>query len=231
MPVALNEEDMLVVGKIQELKNTTIARAKEYYRKKVNSLANPDVADRAQIIWDGFKRGDKVGAEAPEKETTMPKAKKVKAAKKEKAPKAEKVAKVDVPLPELDTEIELKPVDGLPYVFTALLGGKKHACVQASVDHGNGADSRFGYIGVSERRLSAVKAHAKENDLPVAVCATVRLKGRLDQGYAVPLEVFEKFKMESKHALTLGSEARAAYAKDGWAGVKFIEAKSEKKAA
>ena len=35
MPVALNEEDMLVVGKIQELKNTTIARAKEYYRKKV----------------------------------------------------------------------------------------------------------------------------------------------------------------------------------------------------
>ena len=79
MPVALNEEDMLVVGEIQELKNTTIARAKEYYRKKVNSLANPDVADRAQIIWDGFKRGDKVGAEAPEKETTMPKAKKVKA--------------------------------------------------------------------------------------------------------------------------------------------------------
>ena len=50
MPVALNEEDMLVVGEIQELKNTTIARAKEYYRKKVNSLANPDVADRAQII-------------------------------------------------------------------------------------------------------------------------------------------------------------------------------------
>lgn len=26
MPVALNEEDMLVVGEIQELKNTTIAR-------------------------------------------------------------------------------------------------------------------------------------------------------------------------------------------------------------
>lgn len=227
MPIELNEDDIQVVLKIQEAKNTTIARAKEFYRLQVKKLANPDVQGRHQIILDNFNRSR--NGEKPEVVVVFKKEKTAKA-QKVKAPEAEKPVRSEVPLPEIAKEVELKPTEQ-PYVYTANLFGRKHAVVSANVDHTNGAESRFGYIGVSERRLNFAKEYAKANDLPVAICATVRIKGRLDQGYAVPLDSFEKFILKSKHALTLGAEARQAYASEGWASVKFTEVKAEKKAA
>lgn len=229
MPIELNEDDMQVVLKLQEAKNTTIQRAKDFYRIQVKKLANPDISNRSEIILENFQRG-RNGNSADVFDDKPKKAAKAKKVAKVKAAKPEKTPRVEVSLPELSREVELKQTEQ-PYVFTANLFGKKHAVILAEIDHGKGAESRFGYIGVSARRLDLAKKYAKENDLPLAICATVRVKGRLDQGYAVPLVLFEKYKLESKHALTLGKEARSAYQADGWAGVKFTEAKVEKKAA
>jgi len=70
-----------------------------------------------------------------------------------------------------------------------------------------------------------VQDYAKANDLPVAIAVVVRVKGRLDQGYAIPLDVFKKFKGKSL-AVNLSGEARQAYAAEGWVGVKFTEAQA-----
>lgn len=226
MAIELNEQDIAAVGKIQERKNTTLARAKEYYRIQVKKLANPDVSNRHEIILENLTRGD--GRSAP-------KGKKAKSASKRKAAKEVDFdadpKRPEVPLPEMSREVELKPTEQA-HVFTANLFGKKHAVIQAEIDHGKGAEDRFGYVGVSERKLNLAKAFAKENGgLPLAIAATVRVKGRLDQGYAVPLEVFEAHMLKSKHALTLSGKARLAYQEVGWAGVKFVELKAEAKAA
>ena len=239
MTIELNEDDLTAVGKIQELKNVTIAKAKEIFRKYVKQLANPDVEGRSEIVLENIKRG-KNGNPADVFEDE-PKPKKVKAIKAPKEPKAakapkakkapaEKVSRPDVPLPALDREVELKSVDEEPYVYTANLFGKKHAVVCAERNREGGADHRFESVGVSERRMDAVEKYAKANDFPVAIAASVRLKGRLDQGYAIPLAVFEQFKGKSL-AVNLSGEARLAYQNEGWDGVKFVEAKAEKAAA
>jgi hypothetical protein len=249
MPIELTESDLVACGKIQETKNTTIAKAKELFRRHAAKLANPDVEGRADIVLENVLRGGKstefntdvFEEEAPVKEKKEKKAKTPKAPKAEKTPKAakapkakkasaEKVSRPDIPLPELEREVEIKSVEEQPHVFTANLFGKKHAVAYAERNREGGADHRFESIGVSERRLGLVEDYAKANDLPVAIAAVVRVKGRLDQGYAIPLEVFEKFKGKSL-AVNLSGEARQAYQESGWAGVKFIEVKSEKKAA
>lgn len=240
MPIELTEADLAVIGKIQELKNSTHSKAKELYRKRVQRLANPDVENRAEVIWENVQRGSN-GDVFAEEEAPVKKAKKEKVAKAPKVPKAakgskakkapvEKISRPDIPLPVLEREVDLKPVDESPYVYVANLFGKKHAVALAERNREGGADHRFESIGVSERRLGLVQDYAKANDLPVALAAVVRVKGRLDQGYAIPLEVFKKFKGKSL-AVNLSGEARQAYEADGWAGVKFTEAKVEKKAA
>lgn len=243
MPIELTEADLAVIGKIQELKNSTHSKAKELYRKRVQRLANPDVENRAEVIWENVQRGSN-GDVFAEEEAPVKKAKKEKVAKAPKAPKAakeaktpkakkapaEKVSRPDIPLPVLEREVELKPIDESPYIYVANLFGKKHAVALAERNREGGADHRFESIGVSERRLGLVQDYAKANDLPVALAAVVRVKGRLDQGYAIPLDVFKKFKGKSL-AVNLSGEARQAYEADGWAGVKFIEVKVEKKAA
>ncbi len=235
MPIELNENDLAAIGTIQEAKSTTVARAKEYYRKAVAKLANPDLEDRHEIVLENFNRGTNGSSEDVFAEKDKPaKTKKAKTAKVAKAPKAAKKSKaakkepkprIEVPLPELDREVELK-TNGEPAVYTANLFGKKHAVVMAERNRERGADARFESIGVSERRLDAVTKYAKENELPVAIAAVVRIKGRLDQGYAIPLDVFKRFKGKSL-AVNLSAEARAAYQENGWAGVKFSEAKAE----
>jgi hypothetical protein len=231
MPIELNEDDIAVVLKIQEAKNTTISRAKEYYRLQAKRLANPDIKNRAEIILENFNRNrngkqtSDVFAEKTVKKTK--KGAKTSGAASKSAPEPE----LEVALPELEREVELRPVTDHKRVYSALLFGKRTVVVMGEIDHGNGAADRFGYVGISEKKLTEAKRYARENEMPVAVCAIVRVKGRLDQGYAVPLNLFEKFALKSKHALTLGKEARAAYAEDGWAGVKFVEIKGEEKAA
>jgi hypothetical protein len=241
MPIELTEADLAACGKIQEVKNTTIAQAKEIFRKYAAKLANPEVEGRADIVLDNVLRAKNNGEIPPAVEDEpVKKTKKAKAAKAPKEPKAakapkarkapaEKVSRPDIPLPVLEREVEIKPVDGQPHVYTANLFGKKHAVAYAERNRDGGADHRFESIGVSERRLELVESYAKANDLPVAIAAVVRVKSRLDQGYAIPLDVFEKFKGKSL-AVNLSGEARQAYAADGWAGVKFIEAKVKKAA-
>lgn len=91
MPIELNETDLAAVGKLQELKNTTIARAKEFYRLKVKQLANPDIPNRAEIVLENFLRS-KNAADGDE-QMTAPKQKKGPKAKKESKAKTAKKAK------------------------------------------------------------------------------------------------------------------------------------------
>ena len=225
--IALNEADLAVVSKIQEAKSTTRQRANEFYRNQVKKLANPDIENRAEIIWENFQRGT-----TPEPAEKPVKAKAEKKANEPKVPKAAKVKAevVEVPLPALDREVELKPVADLSGVYTGKMLGGKHVVIWAERNRSNGADHRFESVGVSEGRLDKAKQYAKENDLPVALAVTVRVKDRLDQGYAIPVELFTKFKGKSM-AVVLSVEARAAYAEKGWAGVKFVELKAEEKVA
>lgn len=243
---ALTEKDLQVVGRIQEARGCTVAKAREIFRKYAKQLADPDHADRAQLVSDNFFRTEefdpsadnpvKDSAEeqtkmAPE-ETKKKKARKKPAAKK-KAAKPKTAAVPALALADLTREVELQPTEE-KHVHTALLFGKKHAVSWSEIGHDKGAKSRFAPPHLSEVRLDAAIAYGKTNDLPVAVCVTIRVSGRLDQGYAIPSEVFKKFitKMSrGRMSLSMSNEARAAYREGGWDDVKFSVAKSEQAAA
>jgi hypothetical protein len=244
------EADLAAVGKIQELKICSPAKAKEIYRKQVLALANPDVENRAELVLAAVERGAN-GNEASDEEVEETVSKKPKmsrnarrlakkekqAAKKAAKPKAEKKAKkpststprVEYPLAELSREVELTAVPET-HLYTGNLFGKKHVIVWAERNRSTGAGARFQSVNVSESQLDEAKAYSKDNDLPVAVCCTVRVLGKLDQGYAVPVEVFSKNKSGAS-GFNLSGTARKAYAENGWDGVKFNEKKAEEKAA
>ena len=245
MPIELTEADLVACGKIQETKNTTIAKAKEIFRKYVAKLANPDVEGRADLVLENVLRAKNNGdmptdvmEDEPVKKTKkakVAKTPKVKAEKKAKAPKqpkAEKVPRLEVPIPELTSDVELKVVTDQKHVYTASVFGKKHAVLFAERRR-NKAGARFQAIGFSDKHLSLVFDYAKEKGLPVAICAAVRVNGKADQGYVIPYDVFDKFQCKEglATAVNLRAEARLAYETEGWAGVKFNEAKAEKAAA
>ena len=241
MTIELNEDDLTAVGKIQELKNVTIAKAKEIFRKYAKQLANPDVEGRSEIILDNIKRGKNgnsadVFEDEPKpnkaKATKTPKVKAEKKAKAPKQPKAEKVPRLEVPIPELTSDVELKVVTDQKHVYTASVFGKKHAVLFAERRR-NKAGARFQAIGFSDKHLSVVLDYAKEKGLPVAICAAVRVNGKADQGYVIPYDLYDKFQCKEglATAVNLRAEARLAYETEGWAGVKFNEAKAEKAAA
>ncbi len=231
--ISLNENDLIVVGKIQERKGCTLARAREAYRIHAAKLADPSRLDRHDVIWENIQRGNKsASSDVKEitKEKVMPKAKKAKAKKVAKAKvESNGLARVKVELAELEREIELTPAgDEFKHVFTANLFGRKHAVIMAEIDHSKGVEDRFGYVPVSIGRLKQASDFSAVHDkLPVAIVAVVRVKGRVDQGYAVPREVFSEFMLKSKHALTLSGKARFAYRANGWDGCKFSVAKAE----
>lgn len=246
----LNEQDLAVVAKIQELRNSTPDAARKMYRRGLQKLANQDVADRAELVWAAITRtaepasDEEVEAavDAPKKLTRNERRLAAKAKKEEKKaskPKAAKKApkksdgtpRVECALVPLDRDVELSPVSEVKHAFTANLFGKKHVVIWGERNRSGGAAARFESVNLSESRLDAAKKYAKEADLPVAVCVTVRVLGKLDQGYAVPVAVFEKFRHEKSNAFTFSGAARQAYQDDGWAGCKFsVKAAAEKAA-
>ena len=239
MAITYNESDLAAVGKIQESQGCTIAKAKEIFRKQVQKLANPDVEGRAQLVLDAIERGVEVASDEEVEETVSkkkaPKARKQKpAAKKSKSKKLRKATtpRTVQPLPELSREVELIPVAETLSVYTANLFGKKHVVVWTERDHGTGVAARFQTIAISGKQIDAAKKYGKENDLPLALCVTVRVNGRLDQGYAVPFKLFDEHRQRSKknNLLTLSGAARKAYSEGGWDGVKFSERSAEKAA-
>src|SRR5208283_2451886 len=98
MPLEYTEADLQTIGKVQEFKNTTPAKAKEIYRKAMNRLANPDIADRAEIVLGNIMRGSTNG----EKPVAEKKAKKAAKPKAAKVVKAAKEVRPDIPLPALE---------------------------------------------------------------------------------------------------------------------------------
>jgi hypothetical protein len=240
------ELDLAAAGKIQEKRGCTIAKAKEIYRKHVQALANPDIENRAELVLDSIERGVEIASDE-EVEATVTKAKKAKAkkepkAKKKKAPKAAKKSngvkkpsksanpRVEYPLAKLEREVELTPIEGERGLYTGLLFGKKTVTLWVERNRSTGADARFQSVNVSESQLDAAKKYGKANDMPVAVCCTVRVLGKLDQGYAISLDTFNKQKA-GESSFNLSGAARKAYSEDGWEGVKFNEAKANEKAA
>lgn len=236
MPLTYTESDLNAVGRIQQDRGCTIENAKAVYRKYILKLANPDADNRAELVLASISRGVQASDEEVEASIAPKRVAKKVTAKKE--PKAKKVAKpkaerkrIDWPITKPEKEVELTESD-VPHVYTASLFGKKYATIWAELDHATqGADSRFGPIPISQVRLSAAKSYGKENDLPIAVCVTVRVGGRLDQGYAIPVALFEKFEAGKKKQLSLSGAARKAYSENGWDGVRFTEKKVEEKAA
>ena len=240
MPLKFSEEDLKVIGKIQETRNCTIEHAKTIFRQYVLKLANPDIPNRADLVLAAFERKVEFASDEEVEESVSSKkptrnekrlAKRESRPKKAKTPKTSRAPRVEVPLPKLEREIELLESE-TPHVYTANLFGKKHAVLRSELNHaGQGAKARFGPVDISARRLEAVTEFAKKSNFPVAICVTVRVGGRLDQGYAVPFEVYEQFKRGKKDWFTLSGAARAAYAEKGWAGCKFIEKAADTKAA
>jgi hypothetical protein len=237
------EQDLATVQVLQESRGCTPEQAKAAYRKYVNKLPNPDIENRAELILDSINRGvpengqDKEpAAEKPTRNEKRLAKKKAKADKKAKAPKAAKkgskktdsTPRVECELAKLERDVELTPTEQSG-VYTANLFGRKTAVVWAERNRSNGAAARFETVNVSEKRLDNAKKYAKENDLPVAVCVTVRVIGKLDQGYAVPLALFNKLKTGS-NAFALSGAARKAYAEEGYADCKFV-VKAQEKAA
>jgi len=240
----LNELDLAAIGKIQELKNATIGKAKEIYRKLAKKLANEDVENRAELILDAVQRGIEVNGGSEEVDEPVAKkkaAKKEPKAKKEKAPKAAKksngvkkpsksaIPRIEHPLAKLEREVELTPVPET-HLYTANLFGKKHVMVWTERNRSTGAETRFQSVNVSESQLDELKKYAKAEDLPAAVCCTVRVLGKLDQGYAIPLDVFSKEKA-GKSGFNLSGASRKAYSEDGWDGIKFSKNTVAEKAA
>ncbi len=228
--ISLNEDDLVVVGKIQERKNCTLARARETYRSHAAKLADPSRLDRHAIIWDNIQSGVKISEptkESKEKKAMPKKEAKKKAAKKKAAAPAE--PRPEVELAELTRDVELTAVEDSKHVHTANLFGKKHAVLWMSANHDNpGTAARFAPLHLSEQKLDEVKAYASKNDLPLAVCVTVRVKGRADQGYAVPADVLKECSTKMSRgrvSLSLSAESRLAYREKGWDGCKFAVAK------
>lgn len=239
-----NELDLAAAGKIQEKRGCTIAKAKEIYRKHVLKLANQDAENRAELVLEAIERGVDVGngdeeigsaeSNGKAKKKRAPKAPKE---KKERAPKkaaAKKPSKsvtprVEHPLAKLEREVELTPIPD-SHLYTAVLFGKKHVAVWVERNRSTGADTRFQSVNVSESQLDEGKKYAKAEDMPFAICCTVRVMGKLDQGYAIPADVFNKEKAGAS-GFNLSGAARKAYSEGGWDGIKFSSKKADEKAA
>jgi hypothetical protein len=242
-----NEADLAAVGKIQEKRGCAIAKAKEIYRRHVLKLANQDAENRAELVLDAIERGVEVNGGSEEGEETVAKkkaAKKEPKAKKEKAPKGaknsngekaprKKAVSTSVeqpPLAKLEREIELTPIEGERGLYTGLLFGKKTVAVWVERNRSTGADARYQSVNVSESQIEAAKKYGKANDMPIAVCCTVRVLGKLDQGYAIPLDTFNKEKAGA-FGFNLSGAARTAYKEAGYDDCKFSEKKVAEKAA
>jgi hypothetical protein len=244
------ELDLGAVAKIQEIRNCTHAKAKEIFRLGSLQLANPDAENRAELVLAAIERAGGELASDEEVEATVTKKKPTKWERKQ-ASKAKKEAKkangkkngekkrkapaksgtrIEWPLAALDREVELTPVPDAKHVYTTNLFGKKHAVIWNERNRSTGAEARFQSINVSQPQLDAAKKHAKENDLQVGICVSVRVKDKLDQGYAVPIALFEKFK-SGESGFNLSGAARKAYGEDGWEGVKFSAVEAKAKAA
>jgi hypothetical protein len=237
---------MVAVKWIQELKSCKVSKAKEIYREAVQKLANPDIADRHEIAYGNILRGEKGNTEPgkapsshePTKEKTVAE-KKAKAPKKAAAKKATSEPKTPrqvVELADLTREVELTPAgEGFNGVYTANLFGKKHSVYWIDIDHADpGAAARFAPPHLSEKKLDLARKFALKAEIPLAVCVTVRVKGRVDQGYAATEELVKKFSNKMSRgriSLSMSADARLAYRQDGWDGCKFSVKESDSKAA
>jgi hypothetical protein len=240
------EADLAAVGKIQELKSCTVEQAKQVYRQHALKLANPDNPDRAELVLTAVSRGAEAASDDEVEAAVMKKPKmgknerrlarhakqKEKAVKKpakakKTAPKKETSKRPDIALVPLSRDVELTEV--AKYVYTANLFGKKHAVVLIEHDC-SAAAGRFAPIDVRKTRFLLAAQHARENSLPIAICAIKRVSKKLDQGYAVPMALYNQFKNKNGF-LALSGEAREAYAANGWAGCKFVIKSAEAKAA
>lgn len=229
--ISLREDDLKVVQWIQELHSCTVAQAKDKYRKLATKLADPTSLDRHQIISENIGRSLKdvesgKSSEAP-KETKAMATEKAKKSAKKKAKKAASAPRPVVELSPLTREVELTPV-GSGGVFTAnLFGNKKHAVALSMYD--NAKESSPLALGpFSEARIKAAKKFAKENDMEVAYCATLLVKGKPVSGFALPEDLFKKYANEqSRGRVRMGTsaEACAAYREGGWDDCKFSIAK------
>jgi hypothetical protein len=244
-----NEVDLQAVGKIQELKSCTPAKAKEIFRKHAQKLANPDVEDRAQLVLDAIERGAEIASDEEVEETvtkkkaSKPNGKANGAAKKEKKaakpaaakksngkkPSKTSTPRVEHPLAELEREVELTPIPEERGLYTATLFGKKHVTLWVERNRSTGAEARYQAVNVSESQLEAAKKYGKAEDMPVAVCCTIRVLGKLDQGYAVPFALFNSEKAGAS-SFNLSGAARKAYSEGGWDGCKFSSKAVEKAA-
>jgi len=243
------ELDLAAVAKIQESKNVTPAKAKELFRQHVLKLANPDVENRAELVLESIGRDVAVATDEEVEEAVTKKkltrnerrlAKKEKQAAKKaakpkatkKAPKKPVVTREEIARVAPEREVELSTTE-VPHVYTASLFSRKHVVNWQEINRTQGVAQRFNAVTMSNKRMDAAVKYAKAKDLPLAFCVTVKVLGKIDQGYAVSAELFHKFKHKQgpNWGFSLASAARKEYAESGWADCKFIEKAADTKAA
>jgi len=149
------------------------------------------------------------------------------AAKAPTAPRKQADTAQDVPLPALDSAIELRPVaDSLAY--TAHIKGRR-AVVCFYQRNREKAANRFYSVTIREAVLADARKLAKAESLPLYIGVEVRVAGKLDQGWLLTEETYKAQKRNNTDMM-LTPIARAAYAADlaSKCGVKFEIAKEAK---
>jgi hypothetical protein len=124
--------------------------------------------------------------------------------------------------------LELRPVPDSKTYTAAVRGQRAVVCFyernRAEAAH------RFDSVAINEAVWKDARKLAKNESLPLFVGLQIRVGGKLDSGYLVPLATFTKFKLRECD-MGLGKAARTAYAEDAASmiGVRFVIAKAAAK--
>jgi hypothetical protein len=254
MPLTYSEEDLRVVGLIQEKRNCTIDHAKSIYRSLVNKLANPDIEGRAEIVLEAFNRVAEVASDE-EVEAAVDAPKKPKMTKNERrlAKKAEKAAKdaqkkakapkkasgkkertrkpkeEPEPLVELSREVELTPIEDSNFYQVKFKGARATAYL---LRRDQFAAARFGPLHIADTKFSELKKAAKKAEQEAVVCIERRVNGKVEQGYVLPVSSFQYLGDNNPYwRLEFSNADRKAHAEAGYDDARFSEKPAEAKAA
>lgn len=107
--------------------------------------------------------------------------------------------------------LELRPVPDSK-AFTAAVHGQRAVVCFYERNRAAAAD-RFDSVAINEAVWKDARKLAKIESLPLFVGLQIRVGGKLDSGYLVPLATFTKFKLRECD-MGLGKAARTAYAED-----------------
>jgi hypothetical protein len=177
-----NEKQLAEIALIQEQRNLTRKSAVQFYTRQLKKQ-QPEAAKE-----------------------TKPKAAPEQQKKPGKPEKQEAPARVDSPT----HHIELFPVAETSAYHTTLQKQGKAVVCFGERNRGSAA-GRYNSVTLSEARYDAAQKAAKTLGLPLYIGLQVRVAGRWDSGWLIPVALFKQHK-HGESDFSLGTQARIAYA-------------------